>query len=185
MAAMAWPRFTRQCSTRSLPCTPSVIRTAIRPWQRRKRISKDCSSTIRKISGFSLAFRQFGTPPLISSHWPKNNPHPDASGWAFEYNNVYYPDTDDTAMVLMALRLVHPKDKNSYEDLFQRALACQLSFQCRDGGWAAFDKDVIDGWLENMPFANNNAILDPTCSNLTARTLKLSVTSTSTAKMLA
>src|SRR5437868_241364 len=81
--------------------------------------------------------------------WAKNNPHPDASGWAFEYNNVYYPDTDDTAMVLMALRLVHPKDKNSYEDLFQRALAWQLSFQCRDGGWAAFDKDVIDDWLES------------------------------------
>ena len=105
--------------------------------------------------------------------WAKNNPHPDASGWAFEYNNVYYPDTDDTAMVLMALRLVHPKDKNSYEDLFQRALAWQLSFQCRDGGWAAFDKDVIDGWLENMPFADHNAILDPTCSDLTARTLEL------------
>ena len=105
--------------------------------------------------------------------WAKNNPHPDASGWAFEYNNVYYPDTDDTAMVLMALRLVHPRDKNSYEDLFQRALAWQLSFQCRDGGWAAFDKDVIDGWLENMPFADHNAILDPTCSDLTARTLEL------------
>src|SRR5436190_1792586 len=105
--------------------------------------------------------------------WARNNPHPDASGWAFEYNNVYYPDTDDTAMVLMALRLVHPKDKNSYEDLFQRALAWQLSFQCRDGGWAAFDKDVIDGWLENMPFADHNAILDPSCSDLTARTIEL------------
>ena len=76
-------------------------------------------------------------------------------------------------MVLMALRLIHPEDKNSYQDLFQRALAWQLSFQCRDGGWAAFDKDVIDGWLENMPFADHNAILDPTCSDLTARTLEL------------
>jgi len=109
----------------------------------------------------------------IRGDWAKNNPHPEASGWAFEYNNVYYPDTDDTAMVLMALRLVHPKDKNGYENLFQRALAWQLSFQCRDGGWAAFDKDVIDGWLENMPFADHNAILDPTCSDLTARTLEL------------
>ena len=40
----------------------------------------------------------------IRGDWTKNNPHPEASGWAFEYNNVYYPDTDDTAMVLMALR---------------------------------------------------------------------------------
>src|SRR3954465_2462282 len=109
----------------------------------------------------------------IRGDWAKNNPHPEASGWAFEYNNLYYPDTDDTAMVLMALRLVRPKDKTAYEDLFERALAWQLSFQCRDGGWAAFDKDVIDGWLENMPFADHNAILDPTCSDLTARTLEL------------
>jgi len=105
--------------------------------------------------------------------WAMNNEHPEASGWAFEYNNVYYPDTDDTAMVLMALRLVQPNDAAAYHEMFNRALRWQLSFQCRDGGWAAFDKDVIDGWLENMPFADHNAILDPTCSDLTARTLEL------------
>jgi squalene-hopene/tetraprenyl-beta-curcumene cyclase len=109
----------------------------------------------------------------IRGDWTKNNSHAEASGWAFEYNNVYYPDTDDTAMVLMALRLVQPEDGKQYEEVFERALAWQLSFQCRDGGWGAFDKDVIDGWLENMPFADHNAILDPTCSDLTARTLEL------------
>lgn len=105
--------------------------------------------------------------------WAVNNPHPEASGWAFEYNNIYYPDTDDTAMVLMALRLVRPTDSAKLDALFRRALAWQLSFQCRDGGWAAFDKDVTDQWLEDMPFADHNAILDPTCSDLTARTLEL------------
>ena len=48
-----------------------------------------------------------------------------------------------------------------------------MSFQCRDGGWAAFDKEVTTPWLEDMPFADHNAILDPTCSDLTARTLEL------------
>ena len=48
-----------------------------------------------------------------------------------------------------------------------------MSFQCRDGGWAAFDKDVTKSWLEDMPFADHNAILDPTCSDLTARTIEL------------
>ncbi len=48
-----------------------------------------------------------------------------------------------------------------------------LSFQCRDGGWAAFDKDVTKKWLEDVPFADHNAILDPTCSDLTARVLEL------------
>jgi squalene-hopene/tetraprenyl-beta-curcumene cyclase len=109
----------------------------------------------------------------VRGDWTMNNPHPEASGWAFEYNNVYYPDTDDTAMVLMALRLAKPDDKPALDALFKRALAWQLSFQCRDGGWAAFDKDVTKHWLEDMPFADHNAILDPSCSDLTARTLEL------------
>jgi squalene-hopene/tetraprenyl-beta-curcumene cyclase len=109
----------------------------------------------------------------IRGDWSANNSYPQASGWAFEYNNVYYPDTDDTAMVLMALRLVRPSDPQALNELFRRALDWQLSFQCRDGGWAAFDKDVTTPWLEDMPFADHNAILDPTCSDLTARTLEL------------
>src|SRR5881409_2193397 len=108
----------------------------------------------------------------IRGDWAVNNSYPEASGWAFEYNNVYYPDVDDTAMVLMALRLVRPEDPQSLKDLFRRALGWQLSFQCRDGGWAAFDKNVTTPWLEDMPFADHNAILDPTCSDLTARTLE-------------
>jgi len=76
-------------------------------------------------------------------------------------------------MVLMALRLVRPNEQAELAKIFDRALAWQLSFQCRDGGWAAFDKDVTRHWLEDMPFADHNAILDPTCSDLTARTLEL------------
>jgi squalene-hopene/tetraprenyl-beta-curcumene cyclase len=109
----------------------------------------------------------------IRGDWAVNNSYPQASGWAFEYNNVYYPDTDDTAMVLMALRLIRPQELQALDELFRRALNWQLSFQCRDGGWAAFDKDVTTPWLEDMPFADHNAILDPTCSDLTARTLEL------------
>jgi squalene-hopene/tetraprenyl-beta-curcumene cyclase len=109
----------------------------------------------------------------ICGDWAVNNPYPEASGWGFEYNNVYYPDTDDTAMVLMAMRLVQPTDRQSLNELFRRALGWQLSFQCPDGGWGAFDKNVTTPWLEDMPFADHNAILDPTCSDLTARTLEL------------
>ncbi|CAN5511169.1 squalene--hopene cyclase [soil metagenome] len=109
----------------------------------------------------------------VRGDWTVNNPHADASGWAFEYNNVYYPDTDDTAMVLMGLRLARPRDHDALQALFKRAVDWQLSFQCRDGGWAAFDKEVTQHWLEDMPFADHNAILDPTCSDLTARTLEL------------
>ncbi|MDD5199323.1 MAG: prenyltransferase/squalene oxidase repeat-containing protein, partial [Terrimicrobiaceae bacterium] len=87
--------------------------------------------------------------------------------------NVYYPDTDDTMMVLMALRHVAPRDAVKRREQFDRALGWLLSFQCRDGGWAAFDKDLTAAWLEHVPFADHNAILDPTCSDLTARVLEL------------
>jgi len=100
--------------------------------------------------------------------WAAKNNHPEASGWAFEHDNKYYPDTDDTMMVLMALRHTRPGTAQ-----FRRALDWLLSFQCADGGWAAFDKDVTAPWLEHVPFADHNAILDPTCSDLTARVLEL------------
>lgn len=105
--------------------------------------------------------------------WQFKNPHPEGSGWAFEHRNDYYPDTDDTMMVLMALRHVEAADAKQRSEQFDRALRWLLSFQCRDGGWAAFDKEITARWLEHVPFADHNAILDPTCSDLTARVLEL------------
>lgn len=110
----------------------------------------------------------------IRGDWAVNNPHPVASGWSFEFRNDYYPDTDDTMMVLMALRFAPPGGSSeALRKIFQRALPWLLSFQCEDGGWAAFDKDVTQRWLESVPFADHNAILDPTCSDLTGRMLEL------------
>ncbi len=109
----------------------------------------------------------------IRGDWKETNAYHEASGWAFEFNNEYYPDTDDTAMVLMALRLVQPGAEGNLDELFRRAIGWQLSFQCSDGGWAAFDVDVTEKWLEDIPFADHNAILDPSCSDLTARTLEM------------
>lgn len=111
--------------------------------------------------------------------WCVKNPGVEPSGWAFEFNNVHYPDTDDTMMVLMALARLNKVDvsegnlDNSTHANFSRPLRWLLSFQCRDGGWAAFDKDVTQRWLEDVPFADHNAILDPTCSDLTGRVLEL------------
>ena len=113
--------------------------------------------------------------------WQRRTRIAEKSGWAFEFNNVYYPDTDDTMMVLMALRLVptvasgvaEKGDLAAPRAMFERALRWLLTFQCSDGGWAAFDKDVMQRWLEDVPFADHNAILDPTCSDLTGRVLEL------------
>jgi squalene-hopene/tetraprenyl-beta-curcumene cyclase len=104
--------------------------------------------------------------------WKIKNPHPEASGWAFEYNNIYYPDVDDTAKVLLALRLIDWHQPDQKQQIIDRATRWLLSFQCKDGGWAAFDKDVTKKWLEDVPFADHNAILDPTCSDITAKVLE-------------
>jgi squalene-hopene/tetraprenyl-beta-curcumene cyclase len=109
----------------------------------------------------------------ICGDWFAKNPHREPSGWAFEFNNVFYPDTDDTMMVLIALRLTAEAGDEEARQRFHRALRWLLSFQCKDGGWAAFDKDVTQKWLEDVPFADHNAILDPTCSDLTGRVLEL------------
>ncbi|PWU08359.1 MAG: squalene--hopene cyclase [Verrucomicrobia bacterium] len=97
----------------------------------------------------------------------------EASGWAFEHENKYYPDTDDTMMVLMALRLIATDQPEVRNACMSRGLRWLLSFQCKDGGWAAFDRDITQTWLEDVPFADHNAILDPSCSDLTARMLEL------------
>ena len=122
--------------------------------------------------------------------WCVKNPGVEPSGWAFELNNVFYPDTDDTMMVLLALARVRQETGDGSQEerhaarlptpdscllspVFARALRWLLSFQCRDGGWAAFDRNVTQRWLEDVPFADHNAILDPTCSDLTGRVLEL------------
>ena len=103
----------------------------------------------------------------------KNSAKVEPSGWVFEFENKWNPDVDDTAMVLLALRKVPTDHPQKRDECFQRGLKWILSFQCKDGGWAAFDKDCTKGVLEKVPFADHNAMLDPECADITARILEL------------
>jgi squalene-hopene/tetraprenyl-beta-curcumene cyclase len=105
--------------------------------------------------------------------WYKNPAKVEPSGWVFEFENQWNPDVDDTAMVLLALRKVPTSDRQKRDACFQRGLRWMLTFQCKDGGWAAFDKDCTKGVLEKVPFADHNAMLDPECADITARILEL------------
>ena len=106
--------------------------------------------------------------------WQHKNPSPvEPSGWAFEFNNKWNPDVDDTAMVLLALRLIPTSDPPRRDAAFRRGLEWMLTFQCKDGGWGAFDKDCTKNILEKVPFADHNAMLDPECADITARILEL------------
>jgi squalene-hopene/tetraprenyl-beta-curcumene cyclase len=106
--------------------------------------------------------------------WAIKNPaQVEPSGWAFEFNNKWNPDVDDTAMVLLALRKVPTQNPARRDAAFKRGLRWMLTFQCKDGGWAAFDKDCTKSILEKVPFADHNAMLDPECADITARVLEL------------
>jgi squalene-hopene/tetraprenyl-beta-curcumene cyclase len=106
--------------------------------------------------------------------WQYKNPADvEPSGWVFEYENKWNPDVDDTAMVLLALRKIPTDDPRRRDECFQRGLNWMMTFQCKDGGWGAFDKDCTKNILEKVPFADHNAMLDPECADITARIVEL------------
>jgi squalene-hopene/tetraprenyl-beta-curcumene cyclase len=106
--------------------------------------------------------------------WKYKNPADvEPSGWVFEYNNKWNPDVDDTAMVLLALRKIPTDNPARRDECFQRGLKWMMTFQCKDGGWASFDKDCTKNILEKVPFADHNAMIDPECADITARILEL------------
>jgi squalene-hopene/tetraprenyl-beta-curcumene cyclase len=106
--------------------------------------------------------------------WVHKNPAKvEPSGWVFEFNNKWNPDVDDAAMVLLALRKIPTDDPEKRDKCFQRGLKWMMTFQCKDGGWASFDKDCTKNILEKVPFADHNAMLDPECADITARILEL------------
>jgi squalene-hopene/tetraprenyl-beta-curcumene cyclase len=92
--------------------------------------------------------------------------------WFFEYDNDFYPDVDDTIMVLMALNRTQTPFDREKSAAIRRGIRWILGMQCRDGGWAAFDKDNDKYIFTKVPFADHNAMIDPSTSDITARTLE-------------
>lgn len=104
--------------------------------------------------------------------WAIKRPGIEPGGWYFEFANEFYPDIDDTAMVLLAFRHMRASDGAAQEAAQRRAIRWLLAMQSKDGGWAAFDVD--NNWqpLGCVPFADHNAMLDPTCPDITGRVLE-------------
>jgi len=104
--------------------------------------------------------------------WTVKRPNTEPSGWYFEFANEFYPDIDDTAMVLLALARSEASRPAQQQTVERRALQWLIDMQSKDGGWAAFDVD--NNWrpLSYVPFADHNAMLDPTCPDITGRVLE-------------
>ena len=138
------------------------------------------------IAAFSLGEAETGTPDslrriahwLLSKEvrrkgdWSVKRPDVEPSGWAFEFNNAFYPDIDDTAMVLLAFKHARGADEVKQQACEKRAVNWLLAMQGSDGGWAAFDVDNNWQFLSHVPFADHNAMLDPSCPDITGRVIE-------------
>ncbi len=105
--------------------------------------------------------------------WSVYNPHLDPGGWAFEFANDWYPDVDDTAVILMQLQRITTKDSRAKQRAIAYGLEWALGMQSRNGGWAAFDTNNESAFLNQIPFADMEAMIDPPTEDLTGRLLEL------------
>ena len=115
----------------------------------------------------------------VKGDWAVKAPNVRPGGWAFQYNNDYYPDLDDTAVVVMAMdRVAQQSGRSEYKEAeYKEAMARGREWiegmQSRNGGWGAFDVDNLEYYLNNIPFSDHGALLDPPTEDVTARCLSM------------
>jgi squalene-hopene/tetraprenyl-beta-curcumene cyclase len=110
----------------------------------------------------------------VIGDWSVRRPSVRPGGWAFQYANPHYPDLDDTAVVVMAMdraRRIGAGDR--YDPAIARAVEWVKGLQSSDGGWAAFDVDNTFHYLNNIPFADHGALIDPPTEDVTARCVSM------------
>ena len=110
----------------------------------------------------------------VVGDWAARRPNATPGGWAFQYANPYYPDLDDTAVVVMAMdRAQKTGAHQRYVEAIQRGRAWVAELQSRDGGWGAFDADNSHHYLNNIPFSDHDALLDPPTEDVTGRCVSM------------
>jgi squalene-hopene/tetraprenyl-beta-curcumene cyclase len=107
--------------------------------------------------------------------WAVKNRAGKPGGWAFEFENAWYPDVDDTAVVMMALAAAAHPDAGRVRGALERARDWVATMQCRGGGWAAFDVDNDKVWLNRVAYSDLGASIDPPTADVTARVLEMLV----------
>jgi squalene-hopene/tetraprenyl-beta-curcumene cyclase len=105
--------------------------------------------------------------------WVVSSPEAKPGGWAFQYENDWYPDVDDTAAVITAMAKIHQAETPDFDEVLQRGFHWALAMQGSDGGWGAYDKDNNKLIFNKIPFADHQALLDPSTADLTGRCLEM------------
>jgi squalene-hopene/tetraprenyl-beta-curcumene cyclase len=105
--------------------------------------------------------------------WKVKAPDAEPGGWYFQFENEFYPDIDDSAVVMLALSKIMLPDQATKDAALGQALKWVLPLQSSDGGWAAYDKDNNKRFLNEIPFADHKALLDPPTADLTGRMLEM------------
>ncbi|MDZ8185611.1 MAG: squalene--hopene cyclase [Nostoc sp. ChiSLP02] len=105
--------------------------------------------------------------------WAVKNHQGKPGAWAFEFDNRFYPDVDDSAVVVMALHQAKLPNEKLKQAAIARALKWIASMQCKPGGWAAFDVDNDQDWLNSIPYGDLKAMIDPNTADVTARVLEM------------
>jgi squalene-hopene/tetraprenyl-beta-curcumene cyclase len=148
-----------------------------------------CLSPVWDTAIAMVAIEEAGAPPddpaliqaarwLLERHiagpgdWQVKTPGVNPGGWAFEYRNDFYPDVDDTAFVLMALQPLARPDEHRLQAAMAASLTWLIAMQNDDGGWGAFDHNNDRAILTRIPFADHNAMIDPSTADVTARVLE-------------
>jgi squalene-hopene/tetraprenyl-beta-curcumene cyclase len=109
----------------------------------------------------------------VIGDWKISAPHAEPGGWYFQFENEFYPDVDDSAVVLMALSKLKLSEPALQRESLQRGMKWVLAMQGSDGGWGAYDKDNNRIVFNYIPFADHKALLDPSTSDLTGRCLEM------------
>ena len=110
----------------------------------------------------------------VKGDWAVKRPDVRPGGWAFQYNNDHYPDLDDTAVVVMSMdRIRRETGSDKYDAAIARAREWIEGMQSDDGGWAAFDVNNLEYYLNNIPFSDHGALLDPPTEDVTGRCLSM------------
>jgi squalene-hopene/tetraprenyl-beta-curcumene cyclase len=109
----------------------------------------------------------------IRGDWNVKAPELSPGGWAFEFQNDWYPDVDDSGFVMLAIKDVQVANPDSRAKSIERGIAWCLGMQSKNGGWGAFDRDNTKHLLNKIPFADLEALIDPPTADLTGRMLEL------------